>query len=315
MIMRVARRCLLDEILLMRESRAALCFSGIGQGEDRMGHRWMWLWLMAFSSLVLAGGPGAVRKQVESSMLVTGTVDVEPDGRVSAHALDQPDKLPPGVVELIGQAVPHWAFEPVVVDGHVIRARAKMTLRIVAKKLEDQGYSIAIRGATFGAAESEQGVSGKTMTPPTYPYAALSLGITGTVYVVLRIARDGHVQEAVAEQVNLRIVAGDREMALWRNLFTRSALSAAKRWSFVAPTTGRSVDDEFWSVRVPIDYRFDGQQAPKYGQWETYVPGPRTAAPWVHHDDVAAGGADALVAGTVSQIGKGLRLLTPLQSG
>jgi hypothetical protein len=281
-----------------------------------MKYRWMWLWLMVFSCLVLAGtGPGAVRKQIESTMLVTGVIDVEPDGHVSTYSLDQVDKLPPGIVQLVEGVVPAWTFEPVLVDGHSIRAQARMTLRIVAKKLEDQSYSIGIRSASFGKGEPGQSVRPDKMEAPTYPTIAAKSGVAGTVYVVLRIGRDGRVHDAFAEQVNLKIVASEREMDGWRGLLAHSALAAAKRWSFIPPTAGNSTDKEFWFTRVPVAYNLESARLPKYGQWETYVPGPRQVAPWLDHDDVAHMGVDAFVAGTVSQVGTGLRLLTPLGDG
>jgi hypothetical protein len=280
-----------------------------------MKHRWMWLWLIIFSCLALAGtGPGAVRKQIESTMLVTGTIDVKPDGHVSTYSLDQVDKLPPGIVELVDGVVPAWTFEPVLVDGRHISARAAMTLRIVAKKLEDQSYSIGIRSASFGEGGLGQGVRADKMEAPAYPTIAAKSGVAGTVYVVLRVGRDGRVHDAFAEQVNLKIVAGERQMDGWRGLLAHSALAAAKRWSFIPPIAGNSTD-EFWFARVPVAYDLESGRLPKYGQWETYVPGPRQVAPWLDHDEVAHAGIDASVAGTVSQVGKGLRLLTPLQAG
>jgi hypothetical protein len=278
--------------------------------------KFRWLWLMVFSCLALAGtGPGAVRKQIESTMLVTGMIDVEPDGHVSTYSLDQADKLPPGIVELVEGVVPAWTFEPVLVDGRPIRARATMTLRIVARKLEDQNYSIGIRSASFGKGEPGQSVRADKMEAPGYPATAAKSGVAGTVYVVLRIGRDGRVHDAFAEQVNLKIVAGERQMDGWRGLLAHSALAAAKRWSFIPPTAGNSMDDEFWFARVPVAYNLESGRLPKYGQWEAYVPGARQVAPWLDHDEVAPAGVDAFVAGTVSQVGKGLRLLTPLQAG
>ena len=53
-----------------------------------------------------ANGPGAVRKQVESSMLVTGTIDITPAGDVIAHTLDKPEKLPKGTVEMTTRLLP-----------------------------------------------------------------------------------------------------------------------------------------------------------------------------------------------------------------
>ena len=64
-----------------------------------------------------ASGPQAVRRQLEASMWVTGTVDVDAQGVVTGHKLKDPDKLPPEVVALITQRAPDWLFEPYRVQG------------------------------------------------------------------------------------------------------------------------------------------------------------------------------------------------------
>ena len=69
---------------------------------------------------VLATGPRGVRETAEASMLVTGTVDIEPDGRVSGYRLDRVDELPPAVVDLVTKAAGAWRFEPVLVDAAVL---------------------------------------------------------------------------------------------------------------------------------------------------------------------------------------------------
>jgi len=50
--------------------------------------------LMLLSPLALAAGPSAVRRQIESSMLVTGTVEITAEGTVRASTLDKTAKLP-----------------------------------------------------------------------------------------------------------------------------------------------------------------------------------------------------------------------------
>lgn len=54
---------------------------------------WMGLMLLAVCGLAWAGGNAlAVRKQVEMSMLLSGSIDVEKDGSVSSYQLDQREK-------------------------------------------------------------------------------------------------------------------------------------------------------------------------------------------------------------------------------
>lgn len=94
----------------------------------------------------------------------------------------------------------------------------------------------------------------------------------------------------------------------------KPALLAARKWRFEVHTTGESANDEYWSVRVPVDYQFAGEKQ-EYGQWQAYIPGPRQEVPWVEEDPDSGESPDAMVAGGVYEIGKDLKLLTPLQRG
>ena len=106
--------------------------------------------LLLVSQAAFAGGPGAVRKQVESSMLLTGKIQVDTEGRVTAHSLDDADKVPAGVMRLIDKAVPSWTFEPMRLDGKPVKVATDMRIRVVAHKLDADRYEVAIRSATFG---------------------------------------------------------------------------------------------------------------------------------------------------------------------
>lgn len=273
----------------------------------------------------LAAGPAEVRKQMEASMLVTGSLVLEPDGRVSAWELDRPEALAEPVVELITKAAGSWAFEPVTVDGEAVRAKARMSLRVVATPHDDDRFQLTIRSGHFGddAMSAEERRNAATtdhvrsvrMHPPAYPPGALRAGVTGTVYLVMRINRDGRVQDVFAEQVNLRVVGTEREMERMREMLARPALAAARRWTFSIPTTGDDADDEYWSLRVPVEYMLHGDKVPGYGEWQAYIPGPRQKAPWSTRDLRADESPDAMIAGRVYQEGKGLKLLTRLGEG
>ena len=116
----------------------------------------------------------------------------------------------------------------------------------------------------------------------------------------------------ITEQVNLGFVADERMMRQVREEFSKSALIAAKRWTFKPPTEGTEADAPFWQVRVPVDYKMFGQKTPGYGEWQVYVPGPRQHAPWMEAEQGDADSPDAMIAGGIYEIGKGRRLLTPL---
>lgn len=284
----------------------------------------LWSLMLGFSFAAVAGVED-VRQQIEGSMLVTGYIYIEPNGSVGRLELDQPEKLPPAVTNLIQRAGPEWQFDPVMVDGVARRAKARMSLRVVAKKLEEDNYQISLRGAYFGeeamTPEERAALGEKTalrrnqLKPPTYPMLAAQMGARGTVYVLLKIGRDGKVDAAAAEQINLQTVGREQQMEYMRNLLSRSALAAAKGWTFHPPTEGPEAGEPHWLVRVPVDYSMHGDKLPGYGEWEAYVPGPRQTVPW-HTSELRPGETpDAMIAGGIYPVGQGLRLRTPLQSG
>lgn len=274
-----------------------------------------WIAIALLAWTVVAGAANsrqAVRESIEMSMLVTGSVDIAADGHVLGHAVDQPDKLPPVVRKLVDDAVAQWRFEPVKLDPGTDRGRARMGLRVIARKTAPDNYELRIGGTSFGA---EGGVEGKTLTgrdmsPPRYPQEAVLSKVTGTVYLILRVGRQGTVEDVFAEQVNLMVLGNERQMARARKLLTDASTAAARRWRFGVPTQGDQAGKPAWFVRVPVDFKFSGQSAPAYGEWQAYVPGPWNRAPWSIGVDDAP---DAMIAGDLYPVGEGPKLITPTQ--
>jgi len=277
-------------------------------------------WLIGLSCVLLSGaalaaGPAAVRKQVQASMLLTGTIVVAPDGSVRSYAIDQAEKLPPVVTGLLAKNIPQWKFEPILLDGKPVAAKAKMSLRLVAKPVGDDNYSIGISGTQFGQQVPGESITYKDQVRPMYPPQAIRDRVSGTVYLVLRVGRQGQVQEAEAEQVNLVLVDSDKEMGRWRKVLADSALAAARKWTFNLPTSGGHVNDQYWVARVPVTYnlrRLGEIRGDGYGEWQPYVPGPRQPVPWIDDPRLLSGSADALPEGGIHPLERGgLRLITP----
>src|SRR4249919_334705 len=268
------------------------------------------------SAAALAAGPGAVRKQIEASMLVTGKIQVDTSGKVAGFSLDEKDKLPEGVVSLIGTAVPTWRFEPVLIDGKAANVATDMNIRVVAKKVDKDSFTITIRSAGFGdrTGKPEERPRPVSMEPPRYPDSAARNGVSGTVYLLVRAGRDGKVSDVFVEQVNLKAVADETTMARWRRMFEDASVWQAKRWTFAPPTEGDDARSDFWVLRVPVMFSFDDPRSAKaaYGRWEAYVPGPRQANPWKEDKEGAAFSPDTLAPGGAYLAGSGLKLLTQL---
>jgi hypothetical protein len=261
-----------------------------------------------------AGGPGAVRRQVEASMRVTGSVDVDAQGAVTGFRLDAPEKLPPEVVALVHQRAPDWLFEPYTVQGVALASTASMSLRVAARRRqpEDKRFVLDIVGASFNVTRRDPAEfpAAASMAPPSFPNQAAQIGAQGTVFLLVKVGRDGKVADAIAEQVNLRFITDEGGMARLRRQFTAAATAGARRWTFQVPTAGDAIDKPFWTVRVPVAFHLDRATArAEYGQWESYVPGPRASAPW--EADTRAGFAfapDTLSDGGVYPVGGGLKL-------
>jgi hypothetical protein len=276
----------------------------------------MGLFCVLLSGAALAAGPAAVRKRVQASMLLTGTIVVAPDGSVSSYAIDKPEKLPPMVTGLIAESIPRWKFEPTLLDGKPVAAKAKMSVRFVAKPIGDDKYSVGISGTQFGQNVPAESITYKDQVAPTYPREAARSRVSGTVYLLLRVGRQGQVEEAVAEQVNLVVVDNDEEMERWRKMLANSALAAARKWTFNLPTSGKHMNDKYWLALVPVTYGllYGGLRgADDYGKWQPYVPGPQQPVPWIDDPRLLSGSVDALPDEGLHPLEKdSLRLIAPL---
>jgi hypothetical protein len=263
-----------------------------------------------------ATNPDEVRKQAEGSMLVTGWIEVSPDGSVHGYTLDRSDKIPAVVADVIQKNVPTWKFK---LDGNPNAIeRAKMNLRVVAKRVDDTHDSVAIAGATFGdsSATSDESVTYKSRPSPTYPPSAVQARVGGTVFLYLRVDRKGQVEDTVVEQVNLDAYGNDLQMRRYRDILADAALDAAKRWTFNTPTAGKHIDDPYWDVRVPVN--FDLRPAGStiedtYGKWQVYIPGPHQPIPWLNSGSQTLPTSDAIPEGSISQVNQDLHLLTPIE--
>ncbi|KQR12804.1 MULTISPECIES: hypothetical protein [Xanthomonas] len=266
--------------------------------------------------------PDAARAQIEASMNVTGELTLTPDGTVTAVALVDEERLPAAVRERIKHSVAAWRFDPVKDDGNALPARLPMSLLLVAKPGDDNQYRVSIRSAHFGG-QTPQGVSAQPngMAPPPYPVNAFRGGATGVVYLLLKIGRDGKVEDVVAEQVNLTALVPESKRARWRKEFADASIAKARSWTFTAATAGSERTAPFWEMRVPVTFDIAASEKDldaKQKKWQSYLPGPRQTASWRMQNDAAAttDSPDALPgSGLFSVRGEGVRLITPLQEG
>jgi hypothetical protein len=137
--------------------------------------------------------------------------------------------------------------------------------------------------------------------------------LAGTVYLLVRAARDGTVTDVIAEQVNLKVVASENVMEQWRHVFEKASVRQAKRWKFSPPTQGEKASADYFVMRVPVVFSLDNPSRTNvYGRWEAYVPGPRKADPWQEGTEGIGFSPDTLAPGEAYLAGSGLRLKTSL---
>ena len=283
----------------------------------RMKRLLMGLFCLLLAGAAVAGSANHARQSMQASMLVTGAIVVAPDGSVRSYTIDHAEKLPAPVLELIERGTKSWIFEPPLLDGQPVVAKASMSLRVVAQSAGKGDYAISLEGAQFGRDGSRPGESIKCIVcvDPRYPQSAIEAGVSGAVYLRVLVDRQGRVQNAIAEQVNMGILASDRELDKWRKVLADAALAAIKAWTFKIPTSGKDASQDHWEVQIPVSFNLvrDGSSPPdQYGKRDVYVPGPKQPVPWPEKAEAFSTGTDAIADGGLYQIGSGLHLTTPL---
>lgn len=257
-----------------------------------------------------------VKQTAEGAMVLTGTIDIGTEGQVEGFVLDQREKVEGQLAGFVERSVQTWRFQPVLRDGRAVRARTTVNIRLGAKPGPEGDDLVTLQAATFGSPnpESSDEVRPLKLKPPAYPAAAYNRGGKGEVMLVLQIGRDGKVMDVVAEQVNMHVVGDETQMKALRRVLAQQSINAARRWTFIAPSTGEHQDDPHWTIRVPVRFSFGDDKADQYGQWTVYIPGPRERAPWRTGDQDEQDFGGLLKQGRVymADVSQGPRLLTPL---
>ena len=266
------------------------------------------LWVSSGAALAAADANDA-----EASMQLTGSIDIDASGAVTAYSIDHRRDVDPAVIHLLDRSVPKWRFEPL--PSGAAAPATPVELLVVAKQIAGSQYAMRIQSANIGHPVTDKNaeLASVSLKPPVYPPRAYHDGIEGTVYVVLRIDRTGHVSDAMVKQANVTRMPSEPATARARKLLGDATLKAAKAWTFRPPTTGPSANDAYWLCAVPVSYEQTGGGRSAYAQWHDYTPGPKQPIPWPSlrgKDD--ASNVEALAAGTISMIGADRKLLTSL---
>ncbi|KRG71935.1 hypothetical protein ABB29_00215 [Pseudoxanthomonas dokdonensis] len=280
------------------------------------------MWVLCGSADASAAGKSDLIKQIEASILLTGTIDVDLLGEVKSYHLNSLDKVPQSVQGFLDKSIRAWKFDvtalPNAIVGPNTVLRNQMSLRVVAKADDKNNYEVRIAGASFPPVleEKEDIRADGKLKPPVYPGQMAMAGARATTYLLLKIGKDGQVQDVIAEQVNLRALANsEKQMQQWRELFARNAIAAARKWRFLMPADMDDSEMDYRVARVPIEFAMWGDDEDADG-WVSYVPGPRAENPWPEQHRHEGFSPDALASnGIYMQDQGGLRLLSELQPG
>ncbi|MDR6841536.1 energy transducer TonB [Pseudoxanthomonas sacheonensis] len=245
--------------------------------------------LLALCAFAASAAPyEKTRKQVEASMLVTGELVVAPDGAVKSYKLDRADALPPETKQLLAEVIPSWELDVANADGSPLQSPAavKMSVQLLARPIAgvDDKLRVTIQDTAFRDPNVPFEVKAKAaLTPPKYPPFAARSGVSGIVYVVLRLDPDGTVAETHVERVDMTVLSDEKTLRKFSKVLTEAAVEAAKQWTFdIAPE--RLAKPGPVAVRMPITFKMatDENHIPKaeYGRWQAYVPGPYAPIPW-----------------------------------
>ncbi|AND69937.1 hypothetical protein ATSB10_24830 [Dyella thiooxydans] len=240
---------------------------------------------LLLAGLCLAVAPVArstATQRPQASMLVLGSLTVGSDGRVVDHTLDDAARLPAPVVDVIDRNIARWRFQPVLRDGHAVPAHSRMSLRVIAQPGGKSDYVLSIDGVHFGASGDGSGSRIRNIAPE-YPPQAIASQVAGTVYLVLRIDAQGHVQDVATRQVDLRYLGNRWQMARYRKLLGRAAERAAQRWLFKPLPAGQAAAERYAMVPVVFGihvFGVPGMPPDGPGHWVSYMPGPVQTVPW-----------------------------------
>ena len=242
------------------------------------------------------GSVEAVRATAESALMVTGTIDIDAAGKVVAWTIDQPEKLPAGVVKMANDNVPTWSFEPVVLPEGVAHTHSRMAMLFVARKVQGDQYEISLRHTATSSTNPSRMRVKRGSLRLEYPPEAGSYGVSGTVFAVVRIDRSGKVVDALIEQVNLGVADSEPRMAYWRDLLGKAVLRACKSLRVEVPDGTFKDGEQTVVARLPVAFHMGGSRDREYGRWVAYVPGPRATIPWPDAEGLTKRPPDALPA-------------------
>lgn len=253
---------------------------------------------LALTVLVAPAGaadPAAPSVVLEDAVLATridGRIEIDGTGAVSSYTVTTP--VTAALAARLQEMVQRFRFEPVVVDGRVVRAVAPIRLALVGTPRDDGTVQVAIEHVSFPRDRNPWGreddadsaiVEARAVRRPApkYPEASLRAGVTGRVLVAVRFDEAGNVVDAAVRQSALFNLKGrPAQLAPYVADLEQASLRAIRRWKFdIALAPGAVPDAQNLSGLIPVIYTLDGAPPPKQGQWTWETRTAGRPVPWL----------------------------------
>ncbi|TNJ33059.1 energy transducer TonB [Arenimonas terrae] len=212
----------------------------------------------------------------------TGELTIDAEGRVVDLSLDR-KKLGDEVMQGFEQQIRTWRFEPIVEDGRPVRAKAYMSLRLLAIRQPGvDGIRLAFESVRFrDPPAGDEGVDeaiSDSLAPPRYPTPQVKQGIGAQVVLMLRLDEQGRVAEVATESVDLFGNDVGRRPGQHAASFQQASEKAAAEWRI--PRFSGQV------VSVPVRY---STMSARGERWMRTRSVPVDVPAWVELERSSAG--------------------------
>jgi len=217
---------------------------------------------------------------------VAGSLVVEPDGSVSDVKL----KLPGDAGRIFREALAKQRFQPVEIDGQIVRAHAFFELRARAAPIDGSSEArLFIDDLTFvdppaaGLRHAPRHTT--SLTPPRYPSSAAQRGVGALVLVRVQLNAEGRVVRAGIQDMSLYALEARSSARAERaaRLFVDRTLDAVRDWTFDMDAIG-GIDASNPVVLVPVS--FTPPTMSRDG-WMPTIPLNVRLLPWMRDSDIA----------------------------
>jgi hypothetical protein len=154
----------------------------------------------------MVSSPVAAKAELEVyTAATTGELTIDGEGRVVDVSVDH-KSLGDEVMRGYEQQMRQWRFEPIIENGQPVRAKAFMSLRLVAIRQPGvDGVRLAFESVQFRDPPSHdagQKIS-NGLAAPRYPSEEVARGIGAQVSLMLRLDDEGRVAEVATQSVDL----------------------------------------------------------------------------------------------------------------